>query len=63
MTVPGPRFDGKPFLSQHGRRIGWGCAGVDALHPGQKGSERQSGVVLAMGVPPAEPPGGSEAPK
>jgi hypothetical protein len=30
-------------------------AGADALRPGQKGSERQPGVGLAMGVPPAEP--------
>ena len=30
-------------------------AGTDALRPGQKGSERQPGVGLAMGVPAAEP--------
>jgi len=55
--VTGPRrhFEEKPFLSQHGRSIGWVRASSDALRPGQKAFERQSGVDLAMVAPPAEP--------
>jgi hypothetical protein len=60
VTGPGRHFERKPFLSQHGGSIGWVRASSDALRPGKKAFERQTGVGLAMGAPPAEQPGYDE---
>jgi hypothetical protein len=42
----------QPAPEGSGRRLG---QGAHALRPGEKASERQPGVGLAMGVPPADP--------